>query len=749
MSIGKSASVDSKDNAGDDTSAAAVDRGAVESTSVTAIPEESIDKTSWPQFNIKEPHINDVLYGRGGGTNHHPGNKRYREMVEYRKLDYVNSKRLDKPLVALDIIKEWRMQDPPGRFLKMDDSNGLWNDVGDKKAREKTSQALREKAPQCRKQDEIDYGQGDMMISGTFTRFNVPPRNKVDLPLTLQRDHSLGRDILEQTEQVGVQDFSWGTGLVPESRPDFDFYKGGNRNSWTSHTSDIVSDDARNEAYDKMTSPARIQRQHLNLPVANPPYTASMPHQGPNGWSGHKSAPVTPVRSSHVAEYAWPPPPVETAHRGDDGVPAHWVPAEHPNPNHNHIQLNHDHEPPAEVESYPDKDCGPDLGRHHYAQVVDILHDHDPVQRTNSYPDHYHHGEDIPVEYDKWASPSRAHNSNSDGGRHTPRHSNTYDSRPVDTIDHITVCDPSPFAPHVIPSPGVRVKDGVRFGGTSCLDELITEVSVSHPLVSPASETSSSSTTPRSMHRRRRPNIRNHGRNSPARQAKSYVRKSAPFEFEAAPYYQPDSPSNRMGNSTIPKPPPVKRDTSNQNENSETKRSVKKMNRQKSIGNRPSSHLDKVSEKEVTSLGNSLEQSSLEHGLYTHGQSDQLKDIDTTRLERPEKMINSSRSRTCDSFDFAIDNSIGIPGNLEEPLDLDSDAMPLSVGDEKGAVTWRQTSFPFPENDSPEDNRATSSTLSGRPVFLSNGDRLSSLGSIEGNDIIDGFVNNTGSVEAN
>jgi len=75
-------------------------------------------------------------------------------MVEDRKVDYINSKRLDKPLVALDIIKVWRAQSPPGRFLKIDEKTGLWFDVGDKKAREKTSQALREKAPIIRKQQE-------------------------------------------------------------------------------------------------------------------------------------------------------------------------------------------------------------------------------------------------------------------------------------------------------------------------------------------------------------------------------------------------------------------------------------------------------------------------------------------------------------------------------------------------------------------------------------------------------------------
>ena len=91
-----------------------------------------------------------------GGTNHHVGNKRYRKMVEDRKIDYVNCKRLDKPLVALGIIREWRGQTPTGRFLKMDEKTGLWNDVGDRKAREKTSQALREKAPQIREELEKD-----------------------------------------------------------------------------------------------------------------------------------------------------------------------------------------------------------------------------------------------------------------------------------------------------------------------------------------------------------------------------------------------------------------------------------------------------------------------------------------------------------------------------------------------------------------------------------------------------------------
>lgn len=87
-------------------------------------------------------------------------------MVEKRKDDYVNSKRLDKPLVALEIIRDWRAQDPPGRFLKQDESTGLWHDVGDRKSREKTSQALREKGPSTKNKEQSKVDHDDSMRKG-------------------------------------------------------------------------------------------------------------------------------------------------------------------------------------------------------------------------------------------------------------------------------------------------------------------------------------------------------------------------------------------------------------------------------------------------------------------------------------------------------------------------------------------------------------------------------------------------------
>jgi len=112
----------------------------------------------WPLYNIENPGNNDFMCARGAGATRHEGNKRYRRMVKDREVEYVNSTNCNgKGLIALEIIREWRAQRPPGRFLKQNDKTGNWYDVGDKKAKEKTSQALREKAPQIKKEQEVGH----------------------------------------------------------------------------------------------------------------------------------------------------------------------------------------------------------------------------------------------------------------------------------------------------------------------------------------------------------------------------------------------------------------------------------------------------------------------------------------------------------------------------------------------------------------------------------------------------------------
>jgi len=94
----------------------------------------------------------DVLSGRGGGVNGHPGNKRYRALVNSAKDEYLSprTKKLDKAHIALRIVKEVRESVPPGRFLKKDPRSGLWHEIGDAAAVRKTGQALRENSSEYR-----------------------------------------------------------------------------------------------------------------------------------------------------------------------------------------------------------------------------------------------------------------------------------------------------------------------------------------------------------------------------------------------------------------------------------------------------------------------------------------------------------------------------------------------------------------------------------------------------------------------
>ena len=110
---------------------------------------------------ITQINAHDVLCGRGGETNQHTGNVRYRQLVRERQVAYLQARRGEKPKISEYVVNEIHRNG--GRFLKRIDHNHSssndqpqlqqyqWIEVSDQKAREKTSQALREKAPEIRK----------------------------------------------------------------------------------------------------------------------------------------------------------------------------------------------------------------------------------------------------------------------------------------------------------------------------------------------------------------------------------------------------------------------------------------------------------------------------------------------------------------------------------------------------------------------------------------------------------------------
>jgi hypothetical protein len=131
------------------------------------VPSETVKASSVP---LEQPTVHDVLFGRGGMTNGHPGNRRFRDVIALHRPDYIRATKMDKPKVARRIVRAIRHGNPPGRFLRKGD-DGKWYDVGDRNAAEKTSQGLRERsnaekrqrsavreALRVRKEDDSDDG---------------------------------------------------------------------------------------------------------------------------------------------------------------------------------------------------------------------------------------------------------------------------------------------------------------------------------------------------------------------------------------------------------------------------------------------------------------------------------------------------------------------------------------------------------------------------------------------------------------
>jgi hypothetical protein len=95
------------------------------------------------RFYIDSISANDVLCGRGGRSNHHTGNKRYRQVVGHMKYAYQQcpAKTLKTDL-SRAIVEHCCSYG--ARFVKQDEAAGKYYVLTKAEARKKTSQALRE-----------------------------------------------------------------------------------------------------------------------------------------------------------------------------------------------------------------------------------------------------------------------------------------------------------------------------------------------------------------------------------------------------------------------------------------------------------------------------------------------------------------------------------------------------------------------------------------------------------------------------
>jgi uncharacterized protein (DUF1330 family) len=86
------------------------------------------------------PH--DVLCGRGGATNNHEGNRRFRSIVVEHQTEYLTARKMEKAVIARQIVEA--VHNNGGRYLKRSKTADTWVEVPLKQATAKTSQALRE-----------------------------------------------------------------------------------------------------------------------------------------------------------------------------------------------------------------------------------------------------------------------------------------------------------------------------------------------------------------------------------------------------------------------------------------------------------------------------------------------------------------------------------------------------------------------------------------------------------------------------
>lgn len=95
-----------------------------------------------------EPRSIDIISGRGGRSNNHPGNKRYREVVDEMKPAYKEGQKFEKTIKSQEVVELLLAEGR--RFLKLEGDRYFL--MTKNQARRKAGQALREEnTPESRK----------------------------------------------------------------------------------------------------------------------------------------------------------------------------------------------------------------------------------------------------------------------------------------------------------------------------------------------------------------------------------------------------------------------------------------------------------------------------------------------------------------------------------------------------------------------------------------------------------------------
>jgi hypothetical protein len=115
-----------------------------------------IDDNSYHEEYFQEIGDYDIIFGRGGKSYGHPGNRLFRRLVFHNKSLYESLKKpTHRQFIALSIVRS--IQRSGGKFMRKHEKGkeGLWKTVSVKEACIKTSQALRDANIRTKKESRI------------------------------------------------------------------------------------------------------------------------------------------------------------------------------------------------------------------------------------------------------------------------------------------------------------------------------------------------------------------------------------------------------------------------------------------------------------------------------------------------------------------------------------------------------------------------------------------------------------------
>jgi len=287
------------------------------------IESATTDSPSTDQEGV-EPRDNDVLCGRGGNINTHPGNSRFRDLVEQRKISYIDAQfKRDKRRISQSILDDIKGLTPAGRFLTRHEKDGPWREIDEDKARDKTSQALRENAPKIR--DQIKRERDS--FTAQQKQYNSSPHSVHD-PYYDERHHSYHHHHHRQNDYPHARNGSY-------SSPDP--YNGARSDNYNNNGGPF-SPRIRNESahqhrqqYDQRHD--QYGNKYANAPYESNTFGVSCPHQSNHDGHSHlqdqgRYPSPQPYRHTHNSSHNgnnWEPTPAfgNTQDSYQDPTPPH------------------------------------------------------------------------------------------------------------------------------------------------------------------------------------------------------------------------------------------------------------------------------------------------------------------------------------------------------------------------------------------------------------------------------------------